>query len=94
MNGAQVTVERAKTVSTPGSSMKKTASVDYTKISHSNMNNESREEGVLIVFNEMHEPIIMARKNGTVKYYKLEEMGYADHAEFLGADIAQNKKDI
>ena len=58
----------------------------------------AKQEGVVLIFDEKisnsgetvsAEPIYMMRKNGTVKYYKLEEMNWADHLEFLGADSVQ-----
>ena len=56
------------------------------------MVNKSAQEGVILIFNEVGEPIAMVRKNGHVVYYKLEEFGYQDHAEFLGADVVVNPK--
>lgn len=47
---------------------------------------EAKQEGVILLFGETGEPEVMVRRNGSVKYYKLVEMGFADHAELLGAD--------
>ena len=48
--------------------------------------NKATQEGVGIVFGEDGEPEVMVRRNGSVKYYKLTEMSFGDHLEFLGAD--------
>lgn len=52
------------------------------------MNHDANQEGVIIV-QEAGEPVVLVRKNGSVKYYKLTEMNFADHIEFLNADKAQ-----
>jgi hypothetical protein len=49
--------------------------------------NKATQEGVILIFPDGGvEPDVMVRKNGAVKYYKLTEMGFVDHAELLGAD--------
>jgi hypothetical protein len=53
------------------------------------MPRKSQQEGVIIIFDEHDEPAHMVRKNGEVVYYKLEKMGFGDHVEMLGADLAQ-----
>lgn len=55
------------------------------------MNGEFKatQEGVLIVCDAHDEPIYMVRKNGVITYFKLEPMGFEDHAEFLGAERVQ-----
>ena len=54
------------------------------------MNNKTaQQEGVILIF-EDNEPVAMVRKNGEVRYYKLTEMGFGDHAELLGADRIKN----
>lgn len=45
----------------------------------------AQQEGVIIIC-EGEVPAYMVRKNGEVRYYKLVEMGFGDHAEMLGAD--------
>jgi hypothetical protein len=62
-------------------------------------NKKSQQEGVIIIFDEIKtgdrtterqfEPAYIVRKNGEVVYYKLEKMSFGDHAEMLGADVAQ-----
>jgi hypothetical protein len=52
------------------------------------MERTSEQEGVIIV-SENGEPTYMVRKNGSVKYYKLTDMGFGDHVEMLGADKSQ-----
>lgn len=53
-------------------------------------NKTATQEGVILIF-EDNEPTIMIRKNGCVTYFKLVEMSFADHIEFLGADQAKNQ---
>ena len=50
--------------------------------------NQARQETVVIISENDH-PIIMARMNGKMTYYKLTEMGWIDHVEFLQADVVQ-----
>lgn len=58
-----------------------------------NMTNKTAmQEGVILIF-EDNEPSIMVRKNGAVRYYKLIEMGFQDHAELLGADVIVNNRE-
>lgn len=47
-----------------------------------------QQEGVVMILEE-DEPIAIVRANGSTKYYKLIEMSFKDHVEFLGADQVQ-----
>ena len=58
---------------------------------------KGQQEGVILVGGEktvdgkpVFEPEVLIRKNGSVKYYKLTEMSFGDHAEWLGADTPQS----
>lgn len=56
---------------------------------------KAQQEGVILVYEslegieESDTPTVMIRKNGSVQYYKLTEMSFGDHAEWLGADKPQ-----
>ena len=55
--------------------------------------NLARQEGVILIYDQDEtitgEPVYMMRKNGSIKYYKLVEMNWADHVEWLGAENVQ-----
>lgn len=52
---------------------------------------KSAQQETVVVISENGEPIIIARMNGKMTYYKLVEMGYEAHVEFLGADTVAPK---
>lgn len=46
------------------------------------------QEGVIILQDEQGHAAYIIRKNGTVRWYKLQELTYGDFVELLGADKA------
>jgi hypothetical protein len=54
---------------------------------------KATQEGVIIIFDESGEPEMMVRRNGSVVYYKLVEMKFGDHAEFLKADVVATQNE-
>lgn len=54
------------------------------------------QEGVIIIRDEKEEPIIMVTKNGHIRWFKLEEMSFADFTEYLKADgvVGGRAKDL
>lgn len=47
------------------------------------------QDGVIIIPGEDGEPQYMIRKNGVVKWYKLQELTFGDFVELTEADKAQ-----